>query len=507
MNANRSATLALTAPAGRGDTPFASRAQGVAQMSGAIPQLSWNVASWALILTLAWAQFPLGSNRPWSWSLLVLLVSLVWLVWLPSALSNRRELALMTRRLLVPGLLLAIPLIWAALQCVSWTPPAWHNGIWNIAPDGGARTGAVSMNPFATATELMKLVSYVAAGFVAMMLARRHTLADRTLGSIVVIGVGYALYGMVLSMIGSSQATIFEHVAPPYGIDVTGGFVSKNSFSSFDGIVLIVCTLLIVERAQGTIVTSRGWRPLVVSALQFGTGRGVLRILAWIVLFLALLLSDSRAGLLATLGALAILLVFGMIFAARGGATLWALGAGTATLITMSTLFMFNGSALQDRFDQLIETRGAGELRPVLWSAAERAILDHPMLGNGLGAFKESYYLYADRFEPFVVDRVHNDYLELALGLGIPMAASFILGIAALVVLCVAGVARRKRRRIFALAAVGAGVLVGLHSAVDFSLQMPAASLLFATVVGVGLGQSWPEAHEFGPFGLKEAVS
>jgi O-antigen ligase len=486
--AGGTATLALMSTTG--DAPFAA-GSAMGDLGSRLSLFSRHVATWSLIFTLAWAQFPLGSNRPWSWSLLAILVSLVWVLWIPSAVSNLRELGILCRKLALPGLLLLVPIAWAALQCVHWTPQGWHNGIWQIAPASRPQDGSVSMSPFATKSELMKLATYVAAGFLVALLSREHAFARRILVWIVVIGVAYALYGMVLSMTASSQATIFEQVRPPYGIDVTGGFVSKNSFASFDGLVLIVCSLLVVERAQGLIVTGRGWRRLAVTSVQFATGPGLPLLLAAVVLFLALILSDSRAGLLATLGALSVLFAFGLAFASRGGAALSAFAAGSGTLIAMAVLFLLNGSALQDRFDQLIETRGAGELRPILWSAAEHAIADHPLLGNGLGTFKETYYLYADRFEPFVVDRVHNDYLELALGLGIPMAASFVLGIALLVLLCVMGVVRRQRRRTYPLAAVGAGVLVGLHSVVDFSLQMPAVALLFASILGVGLGQSW----------------
>src|SRR5277367_5641379 len=45
-------------------------------------------ALWLLIAIIAWAQFPLGSNRPWAWSFLVLLIAVDWALWIPAGLKE-----------------------------------------------------------------------------------------------------------------------------------------------------------------------------------------------------------------------------------------------------------------------------------------------------------------------------------------------------------------------------------------------------------------------------------
>jgi O-antigen ligase len=459
--------------------------------------LSREAACWGLIAALAWAQFPLGSNRPWAWSLLVLFIAAVWVLWTPALVGQFRQNARLIRRAIVPLFILGCCLIWAALQTVGWTPAAYHNSIWSVVAQATGKTpgGAVSMNPFVTATEAMKLFSYVCAGFLAYVLSARHEIAHRFLVAVFVIGTAYAIYGLILSAVFSSQVTLFEHTfPPPYWRDVTGGFVSKNSFATFTGIALIVGILLIVDGARHAIVLSRGARQLFLSVLQFTMGPQIFAILAALVLFGALAGSDSRAGMLATLSGLMALFVYGVFSAARRGAAAWAIGAGVVTLSLMVILFLAGGTVMESRIDALIETHGIEDLRPVMWGAAERAIADHPWTGTGLGTFHDSYGLYADRFDPYVFDRVHNDYLELVLGMGAPAAVLWILTIASMAVVCAIGVIRRKRRRIYSLAAVGASILVAVHSLFDFSLQMPAVSLLFAVVLGVGLAQSEPTA-------------
>jgi O-antigen ligase len=117
-------------------------------------------------------------------------------------------------------------------------------------------------------------------------------------------------------------------------------------------------------------------------------------------------------------------------------------------------------------------------------------ISDAPLLGLGLGTFPDAYPLYASRVLPFVMDKVHNDYLESAAGLGLPAAIAWWTAWGLLVLDCARGTFRRRRNRQFVILAVGASVLVAIHSAFDFSLQIPAVSLFYATIFGIGLAQA-----------------
>lgn len=455
-----------------------------------VSRLSENAAAWLVMATLAWAQFPLGSNRPWSWSLLVLLIAVAWVVWLPRALSEPRALWTAMRPILIPGALLVLVVVWAAIQTVPWTPELLHNGIWQIVP-GGAH-GAISVNPYETATEAMKLGSYGLAGALAFALARRHEVAHRVFLCVVVVGFFYAAYGLYLVAIGSSQLYVLTSGYSPYGKAVAGGFVSKNSFATFDALSLVVCAALIAERAGKTIQVSRGPRHCATSLVQFLLGRSAFLMIAAAVMFLALVLADSRAGMLAGLSGLSVLFAFAVVLARKRRGARWAMAGGLAALAGLALVFVLSGDTLAARFNLLVETRSGEELRPVMWGAALQSISAHPWTGTGLGTFSDVYPLYADRFVPYVVDRAHSDYLELALGLGIPVATLCLGALAWLVLQCVVGASRRRRRRIYAVAAVAAATVVAVHSLVDFSLQMPAVSLLFAIVLGVGVAQAMP---------------
>jgi O-antigen ligase len=473
-----------------------------------IARISAIAAFVALVAILAWVNFPLGSNRPWSWSVLAILVASAWVLWTPYALVESGKTLDALRRLAVPGLIFLSVLIWAVVQAQSSTPAAWHNAIWQTLPQGAGAVapGAISMNPFVTLGEVMKLATYLAFGFLVYTLARDGDVARRFFSAIVIVGVAYALYGFLLSLLHTSQGTLLERMAPPYGRDVTGAFVSKNSFATFTGIALIVSLLSLFETSRANIIRTRGSRVIIASLVQYLMGRGALRVMACAILFLALILADSRAGLMAALAGLLTLVVLSGIVAARRGSLVPALAGGGAIFALMAVLFVVSGSTLADRFDQLMGTQGASELRPVLWADAEHAIADHALMGTGLGTFRDAYSLYAQEFEPYIVDKVHNDYLEMALGLGIPAAIAWLAALGWLLAVCIRGVFRRRRRKVYALAAVSATMLVAFHSLFDFSLQIPAVSILFATVMAVGLAQSYRSDDTGEPRLMREAA-
>lgn len=462
--------------------------------TGPLARASERVAIWLLIAILCWMQFPFGSNRPWAWSFLVTLIALDWALWVPAGLADGTSVARLARRLAIPGLLMVAVLVWAWLQSMSITPAPWHADIWTFISRalGKPVPGAVSFNPYATQTEVMKLASYLAVGWLAAALSLRYENARLLFVATVATATAYAIYGIALSALHTSQITLFEGIPPPYERDVSGGFVAKNSFATFTGMAFLASLTLLVEAGQHRIVAMRGWRTHVRTLVQFATGKGAGWLIASLILLAALIASDSRAGLIATLVGLMGIFVLSLSISARRGETRWTLIGGGAAAVLIFALFLASGQSVQSRFERLIETRGAGEMRPLMWDAAARAIADHPYIGTGLGTYPDIFNLYSKTFVPYVVDRAHNDYLEFAMGVGIPAAVLWDLALLIIVVQCVSGILKRHRRRSYAMTAVGATLLVGFHSIFDFSLQMPAVAVLFAVLLGIGIGQSQP---------------
>ena len=149
--------------------------------SASFARLSERTTLWLLIAILAWVQFPLGSNHRGRG-----VSSFFWSRWIgspgspPGLRTGRRRcawrsawpfrerccfrccLGLGPERGLYAGGLAQSGLEHG--QPRTWTPVA----------------GAISINPFVSATELMKLASYVAIGWLAFVLAARYKMRARS---------------------------------------------------------------------------------------------------------------------------------------------------------------------------------------------------------------------------------------------------------------------------------------------------------------------------------------
>ena len=88
-------------------------------------------------------------------------------------------------------------------------------------------------------------------------------------------------------------------------------------------------------------------------------------------------------------------------------------------------------------------------------------------------------------------DKAHNTYLEIIQGLGVLAAALFFSMLVSLVVRCAYAALMRKSSSTAPLVAASASVIVGLHSFVDFSMQMQAVALTWTALLGAGVAQSW----------------
>ncbi|MFN3076312.1 MAG: O-antigen ligase family protein [Alphaproteobacteria bacterium] len=126
-----------------------------------------------------------------------------------------------------------------------------------------------------------------------------------------------------------------------------------------------------------------------------------------------------------------------------------------------------------------------------VWRLSWELLAQRPWLGHGLGAFADAF----QAIRPVQITQVwlqaHNSWLELMIELGIPAAFSLFLAVGWAVVRCLVGVVGRRNDRHFPALGAAAGVLVGTHALVDFSVQIPAVAYFLAALMGIGVAQSW----------------
>ena len=443
---------------------------------------SWTTLHSLLVGLLLWAPLPLGSNRPWSWTLLAVAVGVLLLAWCGAEL-RRPEVRSLPVPVWLAGVLIGGALGWAWIQTVPsvrLVHPAWT---W-AAEYGPGMQPRPSVDPSAGRDAMVRLLSYVGVFWLSLALARDGGDARRLLRAIVTIVVAYALWGLFRYFAGIEH--LFWHIWSP---SLTSTFVNRNHAATYLSIGAVIAFALLWERLRWYLAKHRG--EAGVAAVGELMERNPLLVLATLCLVLASLLTGSRGGLLG-LG-FGMTTVLCLAFAGAGiGARARAIMVGIVVLVGLG-LLRLGGHVTLERLAQVDqEMTLAGANRLTLWQNCLDLIRERPLTGHGYGTFEQLFHLTRDASFERVWHTAHNTYLEHAVELGLPATLALYGGMLLLVGHCACGVFRRRRDQVLPTAAVGVSAVVASHALVDFSLQIPAVAITYAAGMGIGCAQAVP---------------
>jgi len=470
-----------------------------ASMPSSLAPYAFRHIFWGILAVILLAPFPLGSNRPLPAALLLASTGILLIAW-----STHRALASTApegpdktrfKSLALPLVLYGLTLFWILVQ--SAPLPAPDAGMFNswASPLWGEASGAlvvplsahISIVPSATYDGAMQLIAYAGIFWLALLLTRDPARAAQARLAIIAAGSAYSLYGL-FALFGGEDWLLGNIGARP-SASLTSSFINRNSFATFAGLTLLAAVSLFLERIRHLLSLERPLRrkaALVIEHMIFQSGwlTGVL-----LLIMLALLLTTSRGGILASffaLGAL-ILLQLGRRSRAPGRPI------GFAILIIVGIAVIAGGGNFIDRLERQglsLET----DLRTTLFATTTSAIQTAPLTGTGLGTYELAIEPYrANDPNIFALwEKAHNTYLENAMELGLVAALALNLSILLLARIAFRGIGARKRHKSFPALGVAATLLVGLHALVDFSLQIPAVAVLYAFMMGLAVAQSAP---------------
>lgn len=444
---------------------------------------------WLTLAVVLLSPLPFGSNRPWSWNLLVVLAGGLLAFWSLGQLRSGRSAAIAPRRIWLPAGLFSVTCLFALLQTVPLLPASAANPLWSLELSIRPPTERVpiSLSPADTRSAVLRLLAYGAIFWLVLQGARDGRRADQAVGAIAIASGLYSAYGVAVVLSGNEAILWFDKWA--YRDTVTSTFVNRNSFATYCGLGLL-CALAYLFRTLNRIGMDQSSLKQFVGDLLGGMTPWVMGALAAVPLNLVgLFLTQSRAGILSSALALVVFLV-GLSFKLRTRRLTALVFSGFMVLASLY-YFAVSGSGFVDRLEALIGSDLAGNARLVIYRATIGAILDSPWLGVGYGTFEDYFRTLRspEMFGRFI--KAHNTYLENALELGIPAAASLVLAIALLALRALSGLRRQRSAFVYGWMAFCATVLVGSHALVDFSLQIPAVAVTFATILAVGCSQSW----------------
>jgi hypothetical protein len=157
---------------------------------------------WGLMAVVALAPLPLGVNRPVVWSALGLIVGLLLVVWALAAIRDRSLMAVAWRRIWPAAAIFAALIAWYLFQAATFSPGDWHNPIWLNTSQALTipLQGTISTNPIDTITGVLRLLTYGGVFWLALQLGRDAGHARQALWVLAMAGVGYAAYGLVMTL-------------------------------------------------------------------------------------------------------------------------------------------------------------------------------------------------------------------------------------------------------------------------------------------------------------------
>lgn len=445
----------------------------------------------ALISVVLLSPLALGAVQTWAWTALASAIAVLLAFWSVRVLIGFETLTVGLKSAWPFALPFGLAVAWIVAQGTSLTPETWHHPLWQSAADALGRDldGAISIDPHGTWSALARLLTYAAVFWLSLQFCRDPKRAQTVVYAVVGTGMVYAAYGLVAEFSGADAILWLEKSA--YTGTVTSTFVNRNTYATYAGLGLVCTTAMLIRHIRRVAASAHSGREGALRLIERGFGQGWWLLVAWVVLATALMLTQSRGGLLsAVVGHIGLLVAF---VATRRTKLRHAAMIGLPIIFIGTASFLYSGDQTAERLAQTsIDTEGRIQVYERTMDAASAA----PLLGTGYGSFEDVFRFYRTEDITAIFDKAHSTYLENALELGLPAAGLIVLTIFALLARCLIGVRLRRQGTVFPIIGVAATLLVALHAAVDFSLQIPAVAVTYALIMGAAVAQSWSSRRD-----------
>lgn len=357
--------------------------------------------------------------------------------------------------------------------------------VFSASGSSNSKSG-LSADPYTSRLFAIKLFALLVAGVTVQRYSSSKGRLRVLIYVVISIGLASAIFGILLKNLQTGPGFLLPHLET----DSRGfaQFINKNHFA------------FLMEMSLGLALG------LVVG--QAGSRRRTFLLLPIVaILWVALIYSNSRGGIVASLGQLLLLGIFldpvRHLTKERARTTyhrLQKLTGGFAVrvflIVCLVALFAYGvalvgGEAVVTNFEmsatdftnQATYNR-SNTSRKEIWSTTWRMIKDHPLAGTGFGGYWIAVTRYHKASGQVTPQQAHNDYLELMAGGGLIGAALVIW----FIVLAIKKARRNLRgadpfRRAACLGAVTGIIGTAIHSSVDFGLHITINALICTVLI------------------------
>jgi O-antigen ligase len=428
------------------------------------------IVAWLLVLLVGLAPLPFASVRPAFSALWATYIGLVGLLYFGLLIQRGEKLRFDLARVRLPATLLGL----AGAALLVQLLPIFGSSI--ALPDGSAiDISQLTVAPGMTTLMLCRQLSYGLFAILVLQVCVNDTRRAQVLQAILVIVVGYAIYGMIALESGD---TILGLPKWAYFGAATGPMVNRNSFATFLGMGAVLALSMLAGR-----VVNQADRHKDDGRIAHNFSNMMLLGVTYGFLLIVIISTQSRMGLAATLIAstAVVLLTLSAVrnFRIGGYAVM-----GLVAVLALGLVF-FGGGV----FERLGSLESATEVRGDLYRQTWDLIILRPLTGFGGGTFELAFPLvqHLPVSPDLVWEKTHNTYLALWSELGLIAGSLPILAVAIIALWFLRNTVTRRgswRPQVAGLAVI---VLAGFHSLADFSLEIPANTFLFIALVAAGL--------------------
>lgn len=310
------------------------------------------------------------------------------------------------------------------------------------------------------------------------------------LGVVVVLGAYQACLGMYLYGIEASYQFIYFPVN--HGNRMLGTYGNPNHFAGLMEICLSVTLgLMLTYFTTKTVRKSLTSTKLSVYFFDILSPKFLLRLLV-VLLFVALLLSESRMGNAGFMAALIITLMLGAILMKNWQKKIFIL---LLSIIVVDAFLVGQMIGVQKVVTRIQETSVSKESRMSQESLEERLlpssngidiVKERPVFGFGAGAFYATYGHFYSPEKYGYFEHAHNDYVEVLIETG--WVGLMLLGSLALILLGISAKLMAEE----SVKSRGIGVIglmmttaMLIHSGVDFNFHITANILIYMFIYAI----------------------
>ncbi|WP_448212776.1 O-antigen ligase family protein [Colwellia sp. MEBiC06753] len=401
------------------------------------------------------------------------------------ALSRSQSTIKHIQYTLAPYKLLLV--IFAAVQC--WIliqlvplPQTW---LFTISPSHQAlatqvsehAVSQISLDPSETWGNLLKGLSYLALIVLTLLLITTEKRLKLLLLVMISSGLAQATYGIVEVYSGWNTSLIFERHINHFA---TGSFIYKNHFANFMLLTsALAIGLLIASLSTKTNHSSSAKLKHLISTLV--NGKATVRV-ALAIIIIGLVASRSRMGNAAFFISLTITGIYALIYFKHRSKGLSVL---LISLFVIDTFIFGAWFGIDKVKEHIANTSLSQETRDEVLIEGLALIKDFPITGTGSGSFYTVFPQVQGEDVTSFYDHAHNDYLEFAIELGLPI--TLMLGALVLLSLWQSAFAMYTRHHSL-MKGTAFGTMVAIigmliHITVDFNLQAPANAMYFILIL------------------------